>query len=174
MARIYDHDELKQIRCITIWRRQYRPILKCIIGLILKQKNHSNWLAAVGVHLTSIHKCIFNSFQCAVTSTHLQSKFFSLLLLLASLCLSANTKVWRGEFFGQDRTVSAADVDLLEGNGIIQDSRWLIKRWRSSFVLPFRRKSVVLSKIPLQWYTLEITSEMQAKSRKKLELFLCI
>lgn len=174
MARIYDHDELKQIRCITLCRKRYWPILKCIIGPILKQKNHSNWLAAVGMHLTSIRKCIFDSFQCAVTRAHLQPKFCSLFLHLALICLSANTEVWRGKFSGLDPTVSADGVNHLEGKGIIQDSHWLIKRRQSYFVLSFRRTLAVLDKIPLQWHTLEITSKSQAKSRRKLAFSHCL
>lgn len=149
MARIYDHDELKQIRCITLGRRQYWPILKYIIGPILKQRNHSNWFAAVGMHLTSIHNCIFNSFQCVITRTHLQPEFCSSLRHLALVCLSANIEVWRGKFSGLDPTVSADGVNHLERNGIIQGSHWLIKKLQLSFVLPFRKNSAVLQKIPL-------------------------
>lgn len=144
-------------------RRQYWPILKCIIWPILKQKHHSNWLAAVGMHLTSIRKCFFNSFQCAV-----QPKFCSPLFHLPLICLPANTEVWRGNFSGLDPTVSAAGVNHLEGIGIIQDSHRLTKRWRSSLVLPFRKNSVVLDKISLQWYTLQTNSKSKVKIRRKL------
>lgn len=37
MARIYDHDELIEMRYITLGKRQYLPILKCIIRPILNR-----------------------------------------------------------------------------------------------------------------------------------------
>lgn len=95
------------------------------------------------MHLTSIRKCIFDSFQRAVTKTHLQPKFCSLLLHLALICLCANTEVRWGPSSGLDPTLSATVLNHLEGNGIIQDSHWLIKQRQSSFVLPFRRNSAV-------------------------------
>lgn len=70
MARIHDHDELIQIRYITLGKRQFLPILKCIIQPILK-KYHSNRSAAVRMHLTSIYKCIFDiAHDIAVTRTN--------------------------------------------------------------------------------------------------------
>lgn len=78
----------------------------------------------------------------------------------------------RGKFSGLNSAVSAASRNYSEGNGVIQDSHRLIKKWWLSFVLPFRRSSAVLDKIPLQWYPLEITWKSQAKRRRKLKLLL--
>lgn len=74
----------------------------------LKQKYHSNRSAAVRMHLTSIHKCVFDIVHCAVTRTHLQPKFCSSLPHLALICLSAGTDMQRGKLSGLDSTVSAA------------------------------------------------------------------
>lgn len=90
MARIYDHDELIEMRYITLGKRQYLPILKCIIRPILNRSITAIDQQLLRLQLTSIHKCIFGIVHRAVTRTHLQPKFCSSLLHLALICLSAD------------------------------------------------------------------------------------
>lgn len=73
-----------------------------------KKKYHSNRSAALRMHLTSIHKCIFDIAHCAVTRTNLQTKFCSSLIHLTLMFSAILTCKGKFQLSGLNSIVSAA------------------------------------------------------------------